>query len=301
MSCMSSQIHQFVLFQIAEVPVKNSVEPEKDVKSAVEEKPVETETVANNDEKMDVDIPIESTQSEDSTTTKPEVTTKAANVPQAETTEESQLTEDSQPVAGVVESVSPKLADEPEVLEREGISAVADTTTTVVAEDEPFIREPAKSNNDDDDAEPIELQSSPSDSDSKGDTVSNSQAIKEPEAIVELESSSNEGDVDNTQKIDSLDLEVINSDSSLSGNEAQDQQTTGDEPAQEQSLPTSTAEVTITKITDDDPVEKSNDNSVHTSEQSNNSVESTNNQKPIEISEKFRTTITGEYNTTMIH
>lgn len=267
----------------------------------VENVPVASETVSNNSEqKMEVDTQVESKQ--------PEVQTQSEPVPQPETIEDSPIVEtsaiddeppieeDSLPIVDeVVESVPTKTVEQPEVLEIEDVSAAADTTTTIVINDTvPIITSPPESNKDKD--EPIELQSSPSEIDDLEDTVTNSQVITtEPDAIVDLESSSNEGDtradgVNNSQALNSLDLEVINSDSSLGVGD--DQPSSGIEATvQEQTLPTSTADVTITEVA---PVANTNDNSVHSSERPQNAVESANNQKPIEIPDNFRTTITGK-------
>lgn len=275
------------------------------------------------DQKMEVDpSPVESTQ--------PEEETQPESVPQPETVQESPIEqpptqepaveespiddeppieEDSLPIAvDEVESVTPSTAVEvSEVVESEGVSAAADTTTTIVINDsEPVITSPPESNRDKD--EPIELQSSPSDIDPQENTVTNSQAVVvEPDAIVDLESS-NSGDdvaisdeVNDSQALNSLELEAINSDSSLGVAEIQDDQpSSGGEAAaaQESPLPTSTADITITA--DVASVAKTNDNSVHSSEQAQNAVESTNNQKPIEIPDNFRTTITGDEETIFI-
>lgn len=280
------------------------MEPEKVVEEAT---PAESEAVslnAESEQQMEVDTPTESTQPEVK-----ESVPQPESAPQPETIEDSPIEEspideppieeDSLPIVDEVES-APSLAvvEEPIVLESEGVSAAADTTTIVINDNEP-VATSLGSNTDKDD--PIELQSSPSDIDQQEDTVTNSQAIiAEPDAIVDLESSSNEGDtkadgVNNSQALSSLDLEVINSDSSLGVSEIQDEIPLSGTvaAAQEQSLPTSTADdVTIIDVA---PAAKTNDNnSVHSSERPTNPVESTNNQKPIEIPDKFRTTITGE-------
>lgn len=269
------------------------------------------------DQKMEVDTtPVESTQ--------PEEKTQPESVPQPETVQESPIEEpsteepaveelpvddeppieeDSLPIAvDEVENVTPSTAVEvSEVVESEGVSAAADTTTIVINDSEPVITSPPESNADKN--EPIELQSSPSDIDPQENTVTNSQAVvAQPDAIVDLESS-NSGDevaiaddVNDSQALNSLELEAINSDSSLGVAEIQDDQpSSGGEAAaaaQESPLPTSTADITITA--DVASVTKTNDNSVHSSEHAQNAVESTNNQKPIEIPDNFRTTITGE-------
>lgn len=264
---------------------------------------------------MEVDTtPVESTQ--------PEEKTQPKSVSKPETIQESSIEESSIQVPAIEESLIddeppieedslPVTADEVEsvtateiskVVDGDGVSAAADTTTTIVINDsEPIINSPPESNKDKD--EPIELQSSPSDIDSQENTVTNSQAVvAEPDAIVDLESS-NSGDdvaitddVNDSQALNSLELEAINSDSSLGVAEIQDDQpSSGGEAAasaQESPLPTSTADITITA--DVASVAKTNDNSVHSSEQAQNAVESTNNQKPIEIPDNFRTTITGD-------
>lgn len=188
-----------------------------------------------------------------------------------------------------MESIPSKSVEKPKSLESEGVSAVADTTTTIANNDcEPIVTSPPESNKDKD--EPIELQSSPSDIDQQEDTVSNSVPIvTEPEAFVDLESSSNEGDglkVVESQGLNAMDLEVINSDSSLGLSEIQEGHPSGPQTVvHEQPLPSSTVNVS--------PVFSPNDNSVHSSEPQN-AVESTKNQKPIETTDNFRTTITGE-------
>lgn len=242
---------------------------------------------------MDVNTPIENTPPKVSPkpeeTTPQEQNTQEDAVPQSEAV---QTIEDSPP-ASQAEIESPIGIEEPEIVESQGVSAAADTTTASAIESETVVIEPDESNKDD--SEPIDLQSSPSDIDSKEEIADNSQAIKEPTTIVELESSSNEGDTkpNSVQGLDSLDLEVINSDSSLDESDVQVKQ-----PAQEQPVSTSTADVIITEIIDDAPINKTNnnaDNSVHSSETAQNSVESTNNAKPIDIPENYRTTITGTH------
>lgn len=251
----------------------------------------ESENESNNTEtdKKIENTPIESVQ--------PEKKLESESVPQPETIEDSPIDdeppieEDSLMIAGEVESIPSRAVEKPKSLESEGVSAVADTTTTIANNVcEPIVTSPPESNKDKD--EPIELQSSPSDIDQQEDTVSNSVPIvTEPEAFVYLESSSNEGDdlkVVESQGLNAMDLEVINSDSSLGLSKIQEgHPSSGTETVvPEQPLPLSTVNVS--------PVFSPNDNSVHSSEQPQNAVESTNNQKPIEIPDNFRTTITGE-------
>lgn len=246
-------------------------------------------------EPMQVDTAIESSQSEAS---KPETSKPAEVVPP------SKLIADLLPAPIVsVECAPTKIIEQPIVLESSGVSAAADTTTAIV------IDEPSQNNAND--GQPIELHSSPSDDDSKGPTVTNSQkaTINQPDAIVELESSSNEGDtkdelVVKTHEIDSLDLELINSDSSHSANDVQIAEIPASKAVQEKSVPTSTVEPDtndVTEVTEiiDEPINNINtnnnnaDESVHTSGVQQNSVPSTNNQ-PIEIPDKLCTTITGK-------
>lgn len=265
------------------------VEAVKEVQNAVAETPAASD---NNTEQMDVDTPIENTPPKASP--KPEVEpTQEDAAPQSDTI---QTIEDSPP-ASQAEAESPIVIEEPEIIVSQGVSAAADTTTASGIESETVIIEPDESNKDD--SEPIDLQSSPSDIESKEETATNSQSVKDS-TIVDLESSSNEGDTKpvSAQELDSLDLEVINSDSSLGENDVQVEQTSGTQPAQEQPVSTSTADVIITEIIDEAPITKTNnnaDNSVHSSETAQNSVESTNNTKPIDIPENYRTTITGTY------
>lgn len=228
---------------------------------------------------MDVDTPIESTQLEASP--QPEKPPQEVIAPQAV---QSETIEDSPP-ATQADSEFPSATIEPELTESEGVAAAADTTVIVV-ESGLIITEPAES--DKDVSEPIELQSSPSEN-------SPAAIITEPEAIVDLDGSSNEGDAkpNTQQELDSLDLEVINSDSSLSATDVQVEPTS--DAQQEQPVSTSTADVTITEIIDDEPSNATNNNadsSVHSSEPQE-SVDLTNSQKSIEIPENFRTTITG--------
>lgn len=159
--------------------------------------------------------------------------------------------------------------------------------------------------------EPIDLASSPSsDIEQQKQKVTNSQTtITQSDAIVDLDTSSNEGeDVKEvtsqkpTQGLDSLDLELINSDSSShSENEVQ----IADIPPPKQNVQdppivtTSNVQSDVVEIVD--TIESSNGatsavavaaNSLCANELSQNLVESTNHQKPLEIPENI-CTITG--------
>lgn len=233
---------------------------------------------------MEVDTPIESTQSEASTQVVPSQPESIENALPAIITE--------------VAVVPSKIVEQPDVLECAGVSAAADTTTAIVIDSESIADDQPKINLDD--GEAIELQSSPSEIDSKEQTMANSQStIIQSDAIVELESSSNEGDTkdevaNKRQELNSLDLELIDSDSSNSLNDVQIKEVPASQAAQEQSLPTSTVESDVTEIVDD-PSENTNnntENAVHSNDTPHNSVGSINNQTPIEISEKL-CTITG--------
>lgn len=272
--------------QIVPVQTTTSNKVEKVDQIPAEEEAVESAPAPKKAEvpKMEVDTPIESTQ--------------AASVPPPK----------PQPIALLlpapiiqVESVPVKVVEQPEVLESVGVSAAADTTTAIVIDSEPSIEEPSQTNADAD--ETIELQSSPSDDDSK-EATNPRKAISQPDAIVELESSSNEGDtkdevVAKTHDIDSLDLEMINSDSSHSANEIQIDEIPASQAVPEQPLPTSTVEPDVTEVTEivDEPAIATNNNannSVHACESPENSVVSTNNQPSIALPEKL-CTITGEF------
>ncbi|XP_031621569.1 transforming acidic coiled-coil-containing protein 2-like [Contarinia nasturtii] len=277
--------------QIAEAPIAASSASAKIVQNDADEKPAASQSVSNNGKKMEVDDPMECTQSDERTL--PEEITQAKIVPQPEIIEDSPIDdeppieEDSLPITS--EDAQPSTAVEvTEIFDDENVSASADTTAPLVVDTEPIVISPPLSDFESKD-EPIELQSSPSDTDETA--VTNSQVV--PDAIVDLESSSsNEGDAkneaaNNSQEANSLDLEVINSDSSL-----------GDEPqassTEEKPKPTSTstAEVTVTETNDTVPVAKTNDisdNSVHSSEPPQNSVGSTNQKSS---PDNFRTTIT---------
>lgn len=247
---------------------------------------------------MEVDTPIESTQSAESPK-------KTESVPQSETIEQS-LPSNNQ--AG---SVPPKAVEEPKVLESDGVSAAADTTTTTTtiiidSEPEPIVSEPdsviSKSAKSKFGTEPVEIES---DTDQNEESVSNSQIIIESDAVVELDTSSNDGEdgkvetVNKTQELNSLELELINSDSSHSEKEIQ----IVESPEQAAQAPTSTVEAVteVTKVSEavkaKEAVEKTNniaDNSVHSNEPPKKLVESTNNQKPVEI--PVLRTIAGDLN-----
>lgn len=213
-------------------------------------------------------------------------------------------------------------------------AAAADTTTAAIV-----IDSEAESQSQTERGEPIELVSSPSsDVDAKeGEAeqqqtqkvTNNSQTIRssQSDAIVDLDTSSNEGDdikevIDSsssavlsqrpqqTQELESLDLELINSDSSShSENEVQIAeippsppltQNVQDAPIQ----PTSTVQSDVVEIIDanespanaasDDNANETNNSVVCANESSENLVESTNQQKPIEIPENI-CTITGKW------
>lgn len=192
-----------------------------------------------------------------------------------------------------VDSVPSKMVEQPDV-EGAGVSAAADTTTIVAA------KKPPQNNIEVIDA--IDVHSS--DDDSKEPSVTNSQVIvNQPDAVVELESSSNEGDnkpqvVAKTQQIDSLELELINSDSSHSANDIQIDEIPASQVVPEQSLPTSTVEPDVTEVTAivDEPAIATNNNandSVHSYASSQISVVSTNDQTLIALPEKV-CTITGK-------
>lgn len=287
--------------QTEKVPKKVDPSPVKGV-----EKKIVTDASVSKEaevEPMQVDTAIESTQSEAS---KPETSKPAEVVPP------SKPIEDLLPAPIVsVESAPTKIVEQPIVLESSGVSAAADTTTAIVIDSDPVDESPQNNANV---GQPIELLSSPSDDDSKEPTVTNSKqaTISQPDAIVELESSSNEGDtkdelVVKTHEIDSLDLELINSDSSHSANDIQIAEIPASKAVQEQSVPTSTVESDANEVTEvteiaDEPtnnISTNNNNadeSVHISEVQQNSVPSTNNQSPIEIPDKLCTTITGKIN-----
>lgn len=299
------------------MPSTNSKVPEK-VDSNAKEATAETQIVPNNvniEDKMEIDTPADSKEPENETKQQaqsvPLPKGSQAAVDQAQeslpievekTPATASKAEESLPATseGAAENVPPKVAKEPEVLQSDGLSISTDTTSTskatttpIVIDNEPIVNEPSstQSNNN-------ELKSSPIEIDSKEGSVNNSQADQaEPEAIVELESSSNEGDpkieaAKTSQERDSLDLEIIDSDSSHSVNEIQIVQSSVAEPVEEQSLPTST-QVTITELIDT-PADNSNDIlEIQSSETSQNAVESTDNLKPAEIPEKFHS-IAGE-------
>lgn len=251
---------------------------------------------------MDVDSPVEEcTQSDERT--QPEEVTQPTSVPQPEIIEDSPIAavddeppieEDSLPVEDTPSSAAVEVT---EIIDDDENVSAADTTATIVIDSEPAPPSTTTTSTDGKD-EPIELQSSPSDVDLNEDNiVTNSQAVSD--TIFELESS-NEGDAKNeaanSQEANSLDLEIINSDSSLG--ETQDEpQSSSTEDVPQQSLPTSTAEVTITEITDAPAIPAAQvvetndiaDNSVHSSEPPQSTVESTNQ---IPIPDNFRTTIT---------
>lgn len=163
----------------------------------------------NNDQEMEVDNNVDETPSEVLS-----LSVQAAESP-------SDVTEETPSNNNEVAMELPKAEEEPQVLVSDGVSAAADTTTATPIE---IVDEPASENNGCDQDETIELQYSASDDDEKEDAVSNSQAIAEPEAIVELDASSNESDliVESANKApesNSPELEIINSDSSLSLND----------------------------------------------------------------------------------
>lgn len=241
---------------------------------------------------MEVDTPSENTQ--------PKASKEAESVPAPKP--QPKPMELPAPITDQVEVVPTKIVEQPVVLESAGVSAVADTTTSIIIDSDAALDEPPQ-NSTANDSETIELHSSPSDDDSKGPTVTNSRPIiSQPDAIVELESSSNEGDTKNVtiNKLqDSLDLELINSDSSHSANEVQiDEDIPASQAVPEKLVPTSTVESDVTEVTeivDESPNATNNnaENVVHSCESSQNSVESTNNQSPIAIPEKL-CTITGK-------
>lgn len=307
------------LFQVdGELPQTSSNAPDKVSEPHAEEKApaAETSIVPNNvnsEEKMEIDTPADSKDSEiepqpqseslqlseesqpvaneaaestpiaeQITDSIPVVSQTIESAPAVSQSEESQPSEESLPASSQVEITPPKAIEEPEVLQNDDAPIAADTTTIVIDS------EPASSQNNNVDSAPIEI-------DSQDSFVNNSQA--EPVAIVDLESSSNEGDpkieaAHVNEARDSLDLEIINSDSSHSASDVQIEQNANIEPAQEESLPTST-QVTITEIIDS-PADNSNDIiEIKSTESSQNLVESTNNVTPVEIPEKFRT-IAGE-------
>lgn len=285
-------------FQIVPAQTENSNKVEKVTQKPVEKEAVETAPVPKEDDiqQMEVDTPSENTQSKASTA--------AESVPpsQPKPTPIEKLL--PAPITDQVEVVPTKMIEQPVVLESAGVSAVADTTTTIVIDSDAAVDEPPQ-NNTANDSEPIELHSSPSDDDSKGPTVTNSRPIiSQPDAIVELESSSNEGDTKDAvikKAHDSLDLELINSDSSHSANEVQiDENVPASQAVPEKLVPTSTVESDVTEVTEivDEPANATNNNAenlVHSCESSQNSSESINNQSPIAIPEKL-CTITGKLN-----
>lgn len=209
-------------------------------------------------------------------------------------------------------------------------AALADTTTATIvidneSQDVDDSCEAAQSQTKRD--EPIELTSSPSsdvDAKDQQQQVTNSQTIiSQSDTIVDLDTSSNEADdikvvsastpdvcsqrppVEQPQELDSLDLELINSDSSShSDNEVQIADIPPPPPPQD--VPTSTVESDVVEITDAsapsanvaDNAEQTNnttaaENSVCANDSSQDSVESTNQQKPIGIPENI-CTITGK-------
>lgn len=207
-------------------------------------------------------------------------------------------------------------------------AAAADTTTTAIVIDNgsPSVDESceaaAQSQTERD--EPIELASSPSsDVDQQTPQVTNSQTIiSQSDTIVDLDTSSNEADdikevsastddvcsktqkqeQQQPQKLDSLDLELINSDSSShSENEVQIADIPPTPPQAASVQPTSTVQSDVVEIIDSAPsanvadsADQTNNtnaaaNSVCANESSQDSVESSNQQKPIEIPENICT------------
>lgn len=286
----------------AQTKTSNATEPsEENPIEKVEKEDVASTSVSNESkvEPMDVD-----------TSTK---------IEQPETSKPVELVSPSKPIESLlpapivsVESAPTKIIEQPIVHESSGVSAAADTTTTttIVTDSKSSVNESSQNNTNND--QPIELHSSPSDDDSKGPIVTNSQqaTISQPDAIVELESSSNEGDtkdevVVKTNESDSLDLELINSDSSNSTNEVQNAEIPTSQSVEVQSVPTSTVEPDVNEVTEvteiaNEPVNNNANNNntnanttVHSSDTPPNSIPSTNNQQPIEVPDKLCTTITG--------
>lgn len=312
--------------QAVELPATNSNAPEKTKPNAEEQVAAETEIVPNNvdsADKMDVDIPAESTVSESNTQPQPESVPDVPK-PVSSQAEESLLIADEakealpianeakdlatvviepekslpsasqteqSPKSSQIEIVPPKAAEVSDVLEIDDTPiAVADTTTppAIEIDSEPTVSEPALTQSHSivsaSESEPIALDSSPSDADSKDEAiVISSQAVTESavESVVDLDQSSNEGDLkieaaNTTQRLDSLDLEIINSDSSSNSvNEVQIESSSAIDLSEEQAaLPTST-QVTITEIIDTPADKNSNDIlEVQSSESAQNLIES---------------------------
>lgn len=171
-------------------------------------------------------------------------------------------------------------------------AADADTTTAAIAiESEPIVDEAAPSPPATNDSEPIELQSSPDDIEAIEPVVTNSQAtISQSNDIVELESSNDADAPSKVHEIDSLDLELINSDSSLSAHDVQFNDVPATQPTSTVAAEPPAASQPIEII---DASAPTND-SVYINDSPPTVVESTNNQTPpIEIPEKL-CTITGK-------
>lgn len=241
----------------------------------------------------------------------------------------------------VVDDSQPEIVAIDEVSETATVSAAAaDTTTAVIVIDtesqetiDASSEAPSQSRQD----EPIELISSPSsDVDANTQQVTTNAKMSQSDAIVDLDTSSNEADdvkevTDSTSDIlcsqrppqpqsqqpaedlDTLDLELINSDSSShSENEVQIADISPPSPPLTQSVPdapsqpTSTVQSDVVEI-DIDANDASTEVAAINADQTNNVhevadaaptaedsvVESTNQQNPIEIPENI-CTITGE-------